>query len=254
MLEQFSLDGKVAIVTGAARGNGKAIVEGLLGAGATVYSVDILRSELEETVRVLKSERAKQIVADLSVRADLDMIAPLVVKNEGRIDILVNNAGMTVVQSSESHTEEDWDKVFLVNLKAPFLLSQQVARFMIEKGEGGSIINITSLGAELGLGSVPGYTASKGGLKQLTKTFAADWAKYRIRVNNIGPGYMRTDMTKRSYADPELKKKRDDRIMLDRWGESEDLAGPAVFLASDASAYITGQDIYVDGGWLAKGV
>ena len=254
MPEQFSLAGKVAIVTGAARGNGKAIAEGLLGAGATVYFVDRLKPELEETVRGLQNEKAKQIVADLSVREQLEMIAPLVFKNEGRIDILVNNAGITAVQPSESHTEEDWDRVLLINLKVPFLLSQKVAHFMIKNGKGGSIINITSLGAELGLGSVPGYVASKGGLKQLTKTLAFDWAKYNIRVNNIGPGYMRTDMTKRSYANPELKKQRDNRIMLDRWGESEDLAGPAVFLASDASAYITGQDIYVDGGWLAKGV
>ncbi|TSC64786.1 MAG: short-chain dehydrogenase [Parcubacteria group bacterium Gr01-1014_91] len=254
MLEKFSLDGKVAIVTGAARGNGKGIAEGLLGAGATVYFVDKLKTELEETVHALKNEKAKMIVTDLSVREDLEKIAPTVFKNEGRIDILVNNAGITAGAPSESHSEEDWDRVLFINLKAPFLLSQKVANIMIEKGEGGSIINITSLGAELGLGNVPGYTASKGGLKQLTKTLAFDWAKYNIRVNNIGPGYMRTDMTKRSYATPELKEKRDNRIMLGRWGEPEDLAGPAIFLASDASAYITGQDIYVDGGWLAKGV
>ena len=254
MLEKFSLDGKVAIVTGAARGNGKAIAEGLLGAGATVYFVDKLKTELEDTIRELSSEKAKPIVADLSVREDLEKIAPLVFKNEGRIDVLVNNAGITAGAPSESHSEEDWDKVLFINLKAPFLLSQKVANFMIERGEGGSIINITSLGAELGLAKVPGYVASKGGLKQLTKTLAFDWAKYNIRVNNIGPGYMRTDMTKRSYSTPELKEKRDNRIMLGRWGEPEDLAGPAVFLASDASAYITGQDIYIDGGWLAKGV
>lgn len=254
MLEKFSLEGKVAIVTGAARGNGRAIAEGLLEAGATVYFVDKLKAELEEVILGLKNKKAKPLVADLSIRAELDAIAPLVFKNEGRIDVLVNNAGVTAVRPSESHTEEDWNRVLLVNLKVPFLLSQSTARTMIEKGNGGSIINITSLGAELGLGSVPGYTASKGGLKQLTKTLAFDWAKYRIRVNNIGPGYMKTDMTKRSYSDPELKKIRDNRIMLDRWGESADLAGPAVFLASDASSYITGQDIYVDGGWLAKGV
>jgi NAD(P)-dependent dehydrogenase (short-subunit alcohol dehydrogenase family) len=177
MLEQFSLEGKVAIVTGAARGNGRAIAEGLLGAGATVYFVDKLKPELEETIRVLKNEKAKPIIADLSIRQELDAIAPLVFKNEGRIDILVNNAGITAVHSSDSHTEEDWDRVLLINLKVPFLLSQKVAHFMIEKGEGGSIINITSLGAELGLSNVPGYVASKGGLKQLTKTLAFDWAK-----------------------------------------------------------------------------
>ena len=139
MLEKFSLEGKVAIVTGAARGNGRAIAEGLLAAGATVYFVDRLASELEETIRELKNEKAKLIVADLSVRADLDTIAPLVYQNEGRIDILVNNAGITAVQTSESHTEEDWDNVLLINLKVPFLLSQKVARNMIEKGEGGQL-------------------------------------------------------------------------------------------------------------------
>ena len=254
MSNQFSLNGKVAIVTGAARGNGKGIAEGLLGAGATVYFVDMLQPELEETVQALKNEKAKSIVADLSVRAELDAIVPFVLKNEGRIDILVNNAGITAVQPSEEHTEENWDKVLLINLKVPFLLSQAVARAMIEKGAGGSIINVTSLGAELGLANVPGYTASKGGLKQLAKTLAFDWAKHHIRVNNIGPGYMKTNMTRGSFGNPELKKSRDDRMMLARWGEPNDLAGPAVFLASDASSYITGQDIYVDGGWLAKGV
>jgi hypothetical protein len=133
-----------------------------------------------------------------------------------------------------------------------FLLSQAVVRHMMKKG--GSIINITSLGAETGFSNNPAYMASKGGLKLLTKAFAKDWAKYNIRVNNIGPGYIRTDMTRKSYADPELKRKRDERIMLNRWGKPDDLGGAAVFLASDASLYITGQDIYVDGGWLANGV
>lgn len=254
MLEKFSLDGKVAIVTGAARGNGRAIAEGLLGAGATVYFVDILMPELKEAVDALKNEKAKSIVADLSVRAELDTIVPLVLENDGRIDVLVNNAGITAGEPSETHTEDKWDRVLLIDLKVPFLLSQKVANVMIKNGNGGSIINITSLGAELGLANVPGYVASKGGLKQLTKTLAFDWAKYNIRVNNIGPGYMRTNMTKGSFGNLELKKSRDNRMMLDRWGEPADLAGPAVFLASDASAYITGQDIYVDGGWLAKGV
>jgi NAD(P)-dependent dehydrogenase (short-subunit alcohol dehydrogenase family) len=250
----FSLKDRVAIVTGAARGNGKGIAVGLLGAGATVYFVDKLQAELEETIRGLKDEKAKMIIADISVREELDAIVPLVCENEGRIDILVNNAGITIGEPSETYREESWDKTHLVDLKVPFLLSQQVAKCMIQKGEGGSIINITSISAELGFPNNPAYLSAKGGLKQLTKALANDWAKYHIRVNNIGPGYMRTIMNKGSYPDPELKKQRDNRMMLDRWGEPEDLAGPAVFLASDASAYITGQDIYVDGGWLAKGL
>lgn len=250
----FNLSGKVAIVTGAARGNGKAIAAGLLGAGATVYFVDQLKPGLEETVHEIKNEKAKLIVADLSKHEDLEKIVSSVYKNEGKINILVNNAGISISEPSETYSEENWDKTHLVDLKVPFLLSQKVARCMIEGKQGGSIINITSLGAELGFSNNPAYVSAKGGLKQLTKALANDWAKYHIRVNNIGPGYMRTNMTKGSYADPELKKQRDNRIMFDRWGESEDLAGPAVFLASDASAYITGQDIYVDGGWLAKGL
>jgi len=254
MLDQFSLEGKVAIVTGAARGNGKAIAEGLLSAGAIVYFVDILALELETTIRALHDPKAKALVANLTLQRDRDMLVSTIYKTEGHIDILVNNAGISISQPSEKYSEENWDATHLLNLKVPFLLSQQVARCMIEKESGGSIINITSLGAELGFSNNPAYVSAKGGLKQLTKAFAKDWAKYNIRVNNIGPGYVRTNMTKKSYGDAVMKKERDDRIMLSRWAEPEDLAGPAIFLASDASRYITGQDVYVDGGWLAKGI
>lgn len=255
MCNQFSLEGKIAIVTGAARGNGKAIAEGFLKAGATVYFIDVLSSELQETIGILQSDKAKPIIADLSTLAGIQSIVQSVHAIDGRIDILVNNAGISIGgESSENYSEDNWNKTMQINLKAPFLLSQQVAKYMIEKKEGGSIINITSLGAELGFSNNPSYIASKGGLKQLTKAFAKDWAKYNIRANNVGPGYVKTNMTKKSYSDPELKKQRDDRMMLSRWAEPEDLIGLVVFLASDASRYITGQDIYVDGGWLANGI
>ena len=149
---------------------------------------------------------------------------------------------------------EDWNKTILINLTVPFQLSQLVANHMIDKKISGSIINITSLGAEFGFPENPAYCASKGGLKQLTKSFAYDWAKYNIRVNNIGPGYMRTDMTKKSWSDSKLREERTRHIMLERWGDPKDLSGICVFLASDSSEYITGQDIYVDGGWTAKGL
>lgn len=253
-MNSFSLEGKVAIVTGAARGNGKAIAEGLLEAGAVVYFVDILKQELGEGSGS-GNARKRIITADLTKLADLASIADTVSEAERRIDILVNNAGITIGgEPSERYREEDWDSTLLVDLKVPFLLSQSVAKRMIEYAHGGSIINVTSLGAELGFSNNPAYVAAKGGLKQLTKALAKDWAQYNIRVNNLGPGYVRTDMTKKSFGDPLLKKERSDRMMLSRWAESEDLAGPAVFLASEASGYITGQDIYVDGGWLAKGI
>ncbi len=253
ILKLFSLKDKVAIVTGAARGNGKAIAEGFLGAGAAVYFVDISEEELKKTVELTNDSNAKYIVADITNRNDLEKAIEKIYKEKGKIDILVNNAGITIGEPSESYKEENWEKTYKVNLKAPFILSQLVAKYMI-KQENGVIINITSLGAEQGFSNNPAYVAFKGGLKQLTKALAKDWAKYNIRVNNLCPGYIKTDMTKKSWNDLELRAERNGRIMLGRWGESTDLVGPAIFLASDASKYITGGDLYVDGGWLAKGI
>lgn len=253
ILKLFSLLNKVAIVTGAARGNGRAIAEGFLETGATVYFVDILKEELAKTVESIKNPKAKYIVADLTNQDDLERIVNKVYKEEGKIDILVNNAGITISGPSESYSEESWDKTHKVNLKAAFQLSQLVAKHMIEQKEG-VMINITSLGAERGFPGNPAYVAFKGGLKQLSKALARDWAKYNIRVNNLGPGYIRTNMTLKSWNTPKLREERAEKTILGRWGESSDLVGPAIFLASDASGYITGQDLYVDGGWLAKGL
>jgi len=252
-LKLFSLKDKIAIVTGAAKGNGKTIAEGFLWAGATVYFVDILKKELKKIKKSIKNQNAKYIIADVTKKTDLEKIVNLIIEKEKRIDILVNNAGITIGEPSELYSEKNWEKTYRVNLKAPFLLSQLVAKHMIRQ-KCGVIINITSVGAEQGFSNNPAYVAFKGGLKQLTKAMAKDWAKYNIRVNNLGPGYIKTDMTKKSWTKPELRRERSKRIMLSRWGESSDLVGPAIFLASDASKYITGGDLYVDGGWLAKGI
>ena len=243
MDELFSLSDKVAIVTGAARGNGQAIAEGFLRAGAIVYFVDILPQV---------KENPNFIISDISTKDGIQKIKDVIDK-QGRLDILVNNAGISISEPSEIYSEENWDRTWQVNLKAPFMLSQMACDFMMQQNSG-SIINITSLGAELGFPNNPAYIACKGGLKQLTKALARDWAKYNIRVNNLGPGYMKTDMTRKSWSDPKLSKERELKTMLSRWGKPSDLIGPAIFLASSASAYITGQDIYVDGGWLAKGL
>lgn len=248
----FSLNGKVAIVTGAARGNGKAIAEALLGAEAIVYFVDILSEELVSLKNTIQNDRAKFVTADITDFQLIENVIKDIYEDEKRIDVLVNNAGITLPQPSEVYTDDKWESTHAINLKAPFKLSQICFKYM--KRTGGAIVNITSLCSELGFSNNPAYVAFKGGLKQLTKALAKDWAKYNIRVNNLGLGYFKTEMTKGSWNDAQLRHQRAKKTMLNRWGGPEDLAGPAVFLASEASQYITGQNLYVDGGWLANGI
>jgi len=162
--------------------------------------------------------------------------------------------GMTATgKPGEVYSGKDWDQTLKINLTASFNCSETVIKFM-KKQKSGSIINITSINAELGFPNNPAYIASKGGLKMLGKSLARDWGKYGIRVNNLGPGYFKTLMNKKSWENPRTRKARTVRTMLGRWGEIDELVGPCIFLASDASQYITGQDIYVDGGWTANGL
>jgi len=237
----FSLEGKVAVVTGASQGNGQAIASGLSLAGAKVYNLDILENSELNYIR-----------CDLSDEKDIDMALSIIEAENENVDILVNNAGVTYGNNIFDYKDEDWEKTYQVNLKAPYLISRRLATKM--KNRGGSIINITSLNAEMAFPDNPAYVAMKGGLKQLTKSLACDLGKYNIRVNNIGPGYMLTEMTKKSWSNPKTYEERKEKTFLKRWGNPSDLAGIAIFLASNASDYITGQDIYVDGGWLTKGL
>lgn len=234
----FSLVGKLAIVTGSEGGIGGAIIRGYMEAGAIICGIDIL-----EGIRldVTDTEPIKKLFKNIELY-------------HKKIDILVNCAGITLPEQmgTEVYTDMDWDKTLAVNLTAPWKLSQMVFPYMKETG--GSIINITSIASERGLLDNPAYGAAKGGLKILTKCLAVDWAKYGIRVNNLGFSYIKTNMTKKSWDDPALRKQRTDRIPLGRWGEPEDTVGAAIFLASDASKYVTGQDLYVDGGFLSKGL
>lgn len=245
----FSLEGKIAIVTGTSRGNGATIARALLAAGAFVYCLQ--RTAVPENT--IKDQKAKTYTVDVTDSKNLAKVVHAIAEEAGRIDVLVNNAGITIGNSSENYTIEDWDKTFNTNLRAVFIISQLVAVHMAKKNSG-VIVNITSINAEQGFPGNPAYVSSKGGLKQLSKALAYDWAKYGIRVNNLGLGYFQTDMTKKSFHNPELKKQRDQHILLNRWGEPNDLIGPIVFLCSNASRYMTGQDLYIDGGWLAKGL
>ena len=250
----FSLDEKIAVVTGAAQGNRKAISEALLKAGAKVIMVDI-NKKIIQTVKNLKSKKllAYDFSCDLTEPKEIEELVDYVKEKFGKIDILINNAGVTFVHESLQYPDEDWEKTYKVNLKAPFLLSREFGKMMVMK-KSGVIINITSLNAELAFPNNPAYVSFKGGLKQLSKSLALDFGKYGIRVNSIGPGYFKTAMTQKSWNSPRKRKEREKRTMLGRWGQPKDLAGIVIFLASDSSSYITGQDIYVDGGWISKGL
>jgi len=235
----FSLKDKVAIVTGASGGNGAAILRGFYDYGATVFNLDIKPGD----------EKNNFIECDITNKENVEQIIEYIINEYGTIDILVNNAGVTY----GGYSDEAWEKTYNVDLKAPYVLSKMVGEEM-RKNLNGSIINITSLNSELAFPDNPAYVAMKGGLKQLTKALAYDLGKYNIRVNNVGPGYMKTNMTKKSWSDSKTYEERKNKTVLQRWGEPSDLIGVTIFLASDASSYITGQDIYVDGGWLIKGL
>lgn len=252
ILDKFSLEGKTGIVTGASRGLGRGIATALAQAGADLVIVSRTKSVLEKTAKEIREfgYRVIPVVADVSKKEDIQALVDRAMEEFGEIGFLFNNAGIIHRCPSENYLEKDWDDVINVNLKAVFLCSQMVGRIMIKQG-GGKIINTSSLIAVGGGKTIPAYAASKGGVAQLTKAMANDWAKYNIKVNAIGPGYFITDQTEPLRKDKNRYKELSDRIPLGRWGNPEDLGGVAVFLASEASDYITGQTIWVDGGWLS---
>lgn len=253
VLDEFRLDGQKAIVTGAGRGLGRALVLGLAEAGADVVlagrseaHLNGVRAEIEALGR-----RALVVPTDVCRLGDLDVLVERTLAAFGGIDILVNNAGTTYRAPATDFPESEWDRVMAINVKAVFFLCQKVGRVMIEQGRGGKIINIASLISVIGMPHIPAYAASKAGVTLLTRSLAVEWAQYGIRVNAIGPGYFKTDLTAGLEDHPDRGPKIRMRIPMKRWGNPEDLKGAVVFLASDASRYITGQTIYVDGGWLA---
>jgi len=253
ILAKFSLEGKCGLVTGAGSGIGKAMAAGLAQAGAKVALAGRNMDKLKQAADEMTASRldATSFQVDMADPGSISDLAAAVAKKFGRIDFLFNNAGTIHRAASEKHPIEAWEETVKVNLTGPFLLSQAVAGKMIEKGIKGSIVNTSSLIAVFGGVNVPSYAATKGGLTQLTKAMCNDLAKYGIRVNAIGPGWVKTEMTKALQENPERFRAISERIPLGRWADPEDLAGLAVFLASEASAYITGQVIFIDGGYLA---
>ena len=244
----FSIEDKVIIITGAGRGIGYQLAVGLANHSAIIYSLD---KKFTKKIPKNLSSNVNEIKCDITNYNKVKQVFKKIFVKEKRIDVLINNAGVSFAsqKKNQSYSEKDWIETINVNLTGSFYCSKEVVKYML-KQKNGSIINITSINAELGFPRNPAYNASKGGLKMLGKAFAKDWSKFGIRVNNIGPGYIKTEMTSKRFRNKKNRLERQNRTLLGRWGTSEDLIGPCIFLASDASRYMTGQDLYIDGGWL----
>jgi len=250
--DEFNLSGKTAIVTGCDTGLGQGMAVALAEAGADVVGVNIV--EPTETINKVEAlgRRFVSIEANLMKQGDIPGIVEKAVEAFGKIDILVNNAGIIRREDAVDFSEADWDDVMNINIKSVFFMSQAVARQFIKQGHGGKIINIASMLSFQGGIRVPSYTASKSAVMGVTKLLANEWADQNINVNAIAPGYMATNNTAALRADEDRSKAILDRIPAARWGLPRDLAGPVVFLASEAASYVNGYTIAVDGGWLAR--
>lgn len=249
----FNLKGKRALVTGGTHGLGMAMAEGLAQAGATLVITGTTPKKMEVALAYYKEQgfKASGYIFDITDEKLAEKQVEAMVQNGGEIDILVNNAGIIKRELAVTMPIDDFRRVIEVDLVGAFIMSQLVGKRMIERG-GGKIINICSMMSELGRNSVSAYAAAKGGLKMLTRNLATEWAKHNIQVNGIGPGYFATTQTAPIRVDGNpFNEFIINRTPAGRWGDPEDLAGTAVFLASEASKFVNGQIIYVDGGILA---
>jgi 2-deoxy-D-gluconate 3-dehydrogenase len=254
MTNPFDLSGKTALVTGCSRGIGLAIAAGLAQAGANIIGASAnlspTGSACEQAVRAHGREFTGYTI-DLSHREAIYRFLDAVRAAHGTPDILINNAGIIRRAPAASHSDEDWDQVLATNLDAPFILARELGRGMCERGSGKIIFTASLLTFQGGI-NVPGYAASKGAIGQLTKALANEWASRGVNVNAIAPGYIATDNTEALRNDPDRSAQILARIPAGRWGVPEDFAGPAIFLASDAAAYVHGEVLVVDGGWMAR--
>ncbi len=251
---EFKLSGKVAMVTGASRGLGRAIAKGLASAGADLVVNARSRDDLENLKKEIRTLGRSATVADFDLNRVEEIAAfyDNILQQVEKVDILVNVAGVNLRKAAVEWTLEEWESILRLNLTVPFVLDQCFARACIADNRGGKIIHIASLLSEAARASIPAYTASKGGIKMLTRALAVEWARYQIQVNAIGPGYFKTELTKPLWQDDSFSQWVLESTPANRWGEPDDLVATALFLASRASDYITGQTIYVDGGWLAN--
>jgi len=253
-LSQFDLSGKTAIVTGCKRGIGKAMAIGLAEAGANIIgvsaSLETSGSDVEKAVTDL-GVAFTGYQCDFSDREALYKFIADVKANHSQIDILINNAGTILRKPAAEHPDDFWDKVVEVNLNAQFILSREFGKDMIERGSGKVIFTASLLTYQGGI-TVPGYAASKGGIGQLTMALANEWAGKGVNVNAIAPGYIATDNTQALQDDPDRSKSILGRIPAGRWGSPDDFKGPVVFLASEASSYVHGSVMLVDGGWMGR--
>ncbi|MFO7659199.1 MAG: SDR family oxidoreductase [Bacteroidales bacterium] len=248
----FSVKDKIVLVTGSSRGIGYSIARGFAQAGSVVIINGTSKESLEKPVKKLLSEgsRVHGLPFDVTNPLEVEKSINIIEGTIGPLDVLVNNAGIHRRAPLEEMSLEDWNKVIEADLNSVFIVSKAVAKHMITR-HAGRIINITSLNAEAARPTIANYCAAKGGLKMLTKSMATEWGKYNILTNAIGPGYILTDLTKPLSDDPVFDSWVKSEVPLQRWGQPEELAGAAIFLASDASKYVNGHTIYVDGGWQA---
>ncbi len=249
----FGLDGRVAVVTGSSGGIGRAMAMGLAEAGATV----VINGRTQGTVDAVVTEiaaaggKAHGIAFDVTSSAAVKAGVATIERDIGPIEILINNAGIQRRAPLEDYPEETWHELMTANVDSVFFVGQAVARAMIPRGRG-RIINICSVQSELGRPGIAPYTASKGAVKMLTKGMSIDWGKHGIRVNGLGPGYFRTELNKALVEDAKFSAWLAGRTPLGRWGETDELVGAAIFLSSDASTFVNGHILYVDGGITAS--
>ncbi|MEI6492826.1 MAG: SDR family oxidoreductase [Verrucomicrobiota bacterium] len=254
ILDRFKLDGKTALVTGCKRGIGKAMAEALAEAGADIIGVSASLELSGSTVERSVGECGRKFAAyqcDFSNRESVKAFLRKIEAAHPQVDILVNNAGTILRQPAAEHSDANWDEVRAVNLDAPFLLSREIGRRMLESGSGKIIFTASLLSFQGGI-NVPGYAASKGGIVQLMMALSNEWAGRGVCVNAIAPGYIATDNTEALRADENRSQAILSRIPAGRWGSAVDLQGAVVFLASSASDYVTGSVLTVDGGWMAR--
>lgn len=253
MTDLFSVKNKVVLITGSTRGLGLSFAEGFAEAGAVVVINGRKQKDVDEIVKQIQDNGGKAFGAPFDVcnNSEVEKSIKVIEDEVGPISVLVNNAGIHRRGLLEDLSMEDWKMVIDVNLNSAFYVSQCVFKFMKERKQG-KIINITSLNAEGARPTIGNYCSAKGGLKMLTKSMATEWGEYNIQVNSIGPGYFITDLTEKLVNNPEFDSWVKSEVPLKRWGVPKDLIGTAIFLASDASNYVSGHTIYVDGGWQAS--